>query len=180
MPSSLTVLLPPASGFSPCPPVSVSGTGPAQAIAAFLGGGSALFATSFSLRTRVRRGFRPRPAPCRRVPASSAAPGRRNLRLLPFGCAFRPLLRPRLSQGRRASPWKPRASGLEDSHLHLATHSGILPSYSSTAPSGRGFKGLKNAPLPMRCCASRGFGGVFQPRTFSARGLSASGLLRTL
>ena len=179
MPSSLTVLLPPASGFSPCPPVSVSGTGPAQAIAAFLGGGSALFATSFSLRTRVRRGFRPRPAPCRRVPASSAAPGRRNLRLLPFGCAFRPLLRPRLSQGRRASPWKPRASGLEDSHLHLATHSGILPSYSSTAPYKAASPVLRM--LPYRCIAApRGFGGVFQPRTFSAQGLSASELLRTL
>ena len=37
-----------------------------------------------------------------------------------------------------------------------------------------------NAPLPMHIHASRGFGGVFQPRTFSARDLSASELLRTL
>ena len=43
------MLLPPALGFSPHPPVSVCGTGPAWAIAAFLGGSSTSFATSFSL-----------------------------------------------------------------------------------------------------------------------------------
>ena len=37
-----------------------------------------------------------------------------------------------------------------------------------------------NAPLPMHLRASRGFGGVFQPRTFSAQDLSTSELLRTL
>ncbi len=38
MPSSLTMLLPPALGFSPHPPVSVYGTGIPHTIAAFLGG----------------------------------------------------------------------------------------------------------------------------------------------
>ena len=37
LPSSLTMLLPPALGFSPHPPVSVYGTGTVCAIAAFLG-----------------------------------------------------------------------------------------------------------------------------------------------
>ena len=37
-----------------------------------------------------------------------------------------------------------------------------------------------NAPLPMYLHTSRGFGGVFQPRTFSAQDLSTSELLRTL
>ena len=37
-----------------------------------------------------------------------------------------------------------------------------------------------NAPLPMLLQASRGFGVVFQPRTFSAQDLSTSELLRTL
>ena len=37
LPSSLTMLLPPALGFSPHPPVSVYGTGTVQTIAAFLG-----------------------------------------------------------------------------------------------------------------------------------------------
>ena len=41
------MLLPPALGFSPHPPVSVYGTGPHRAIAAFLGRRSSLFATSF-------------------------------------------------------------------------------------------------------------------------------------
>ncbi len=112
-------------------------------------------------------------------PRSSAMPGCRNLHLLPIGCALKPLLRPRLSQGRKALPWKPWIFGLEDSHLHLATHSGILPSYPSTAPYKAASPVLRM--LPYRCIAApRGFGGVFEPRTFSAQGLSASELLRTL
>ena len=65
LPSSLAVLPPPALGFSPRPPVSACGTGPAQAIAAFPGGGAALFATASSLC----RAFHSRLAPSRRVPA---------------------------------------------------------------------------------------------------------------
>ena len=45
MPSSLTMLLPSALGFSPHPPVSVYGTGARRAIAAFLGTPSPRFAT---------------------------------------------------------------------------------------------------------------------------------------
>ena len=45
LPSSLTMLLPPALGFSPHPPVSVYGTGPHHAIAAFLDGWLTCFAT---------------------------------------------------------------------------------------------------------------------------------------
>ena len=37
-----------------------------------------------------------------------------------------------------------------------------------------------NAPLPAHLRAPRGFGGMFEPREFSARGLSTSELLRTL
>ena len=142
MPSSLAVLPPPALGFSPRPPVSACGTGPAQAIAAFPGGGAALFATASSLC----RAFHSRLAPSRRVPACSAAPGCRNLRLLPFGCALRPPLRPRLSQGRQALPWKPRTFGPEDSRLRPATHSGILPSYPSTAPRRAASQALRMLP----------------------------------
>ena len=50
MPSSLTMLLPSALGFSPCPPVSVYGTGAYGAIAAFPGMGCMCFATFISLR----------------------------------------------------------------------------------------------------------------------------------
>ena len=112
-------------------------------------------------------------------PRSSAPWGCRNVHLLSIGCAFRPLLRPRLSQGRSALPWKPWIFGPEDSRLRLATHSGILPSYPSTASFNSASSALRM--LPYRCiAASRGFGVVFQPRTFSAQGLSASELLRTL
>ena len=44
------MLLPPALGFSPHPPVSVYGTGAIYTIAAFLGTWSVCFATLFSLR----------------------------------------------------------------------------------------------------------------------------------
>ena len=50
LPSSLTMLLPSALGFSPHPPVSVYGTGTVYTIAAFLGTQLACFATSISLR----------------------------------------------------------------------------------------------------------------------------------
>ena len=61
-------------------------------------------------------------------PHSSDCTQYRNLHLLSIGYAFPPRLRPRLPQGRSALPWKPWIFGLEDSHLHLATHSGILSS----------------------------------------------------
>ena len=50
LPSSLTMLLPPALGFSPHPPVSVYGTGTLQTIAAFLDAWLTDFTTSISLR----------------------------------------------------------------------------------------------------------------------------------
>ncbi len=43
LPSSLTMLLPPALGFSPHPPVSVYGTGTHTTIAAFLGSSARSF-----------------------------------------------------------------------------------------------------------------------------------------
>ena len=66
-------------------------------------------------------------------PHSSDDTQYRNLYLLSIGYVFRPLLRPRLTQGRSALPWKPWIFGRKDSHLPLATHSGILSSINSTA-----------------------------------------------
>ena len=59
-----------------------------------------------------------------------------NLNQLSIDYASQPRLRPRLTQGRSALPWKPWIFGRKDSHLSLATHSGILSSIHSTAPSG--------------------------------------------
>ena len=67
-------------------------------------------------------------------PHSSDKQKYRNFHLLSIDYVFRPRLRSRLTQSRSALLWKPWIFGLEDSHLHLATHSGILSSYQSTAP----------------------------------------------
>ena len=69
-------------------------------------------------------------------PHSSVLLQYRNFNLLSIGYVFRPRLRPRLTQSRSALLWKPWIFGLEDSHFYLATHSGILSSWQSTAPSG--------------------------------------------
>ena len=89
---------------------------------------------SLSGLLRVHRVFLP-PAPLSPPrPHSSATYRCRNLHLLPIGCGFPPRLRSRLSRGRQASPRKPWIFGRKDSHLPLATHSGILPSVFSTMP----------------------------------------------
>ena len=67
------------------------------------------------------------------LPHSSVNTGCRTLHLLSIGYASRPPLRPRLSRGRSALPRKPWIFGRKDSHLPLATHSGILSSMNSTA-----------------------------------------------
>ena len=79
-------------------------------------------------------------------PHSSVCMWYRNLNLLSIGYAFRPPLRPRLTQGRSALPWNPWIFGRGDSHPSLATHSGILPSYPSTVPSGTASSVLRMLP----------------------------------
>ena len=195
LPSSLAMLLPPALGSSPHPPVSVCGTGATRAIAAFLGARPTRFPTLFRSASRLRvspHGFScadahalapvfPVPARDRRArPRSSAVSQCRNINLLSIAYASRPRLRSRLTQGRSASPWKPWIFGPGDSHPRLATHSGILPSRPSTAPSGAASPASGMLPYRRAIDASPGFGVVFEPRTFSARDLSASELLRTL
>ena len=61
-------------------------------------------------------------------PHSSVILQYRNFNLLSIGYVFRPHLRPRLTQSRSALLWKPWIFGHKDSHLVLATHSGILSS----------------------------------------------------
>ena len=111
-------------------------------------------------------------------PHSSVILWYRNLNLLSIGYASQPRLRPRLTQGRSALPWKPWIFGRKDSHLPLATHSGILSSILSTAPSGTASSCIQCSST--NAFAFLSFGSVFQPRTFSAQDLSTSELLRTL
>ncbi len=151
LPSSLTMLLPSALGSSPHPPVSVYGTGTLGAIAAFLDAWLTGFPTRGSVPvapshppggfaspagTVLGPGF-PVPAPVfHACPHISVPTQYRNLHLSSIGYGSRPHLRPRLSQGRSALPWRPWIFGHKDSHLILATHSGILSSMRSTAPCG--------------------------------------------
>ncbi len=69
-------------------------------------------------------------------PRSSVIKQYRILHLLSIGYGSLPRLRSRLTRGRSALPRNPWIFGQEDSHLFLATHSGILPSRRSTAPYG--------------------------------------------
>ena len=183
LPSSLTMLLPPAWGYSPCLPVSVCGTGPDGAIVAFLGDAPVCFPTLSSVGAVHAHRTPGIPCPAHTQaprPHSSVRPGRRNLRLLSIAYASPPRLRPRLPQGRQASPWKPQVSGRGDSHPTLATHSGILPPCPSTAPYGTASAGHRCSPTECTLVHSHGFGDTLQPRAFSAQGHSASELLRTL
>jgi hypothetical protein len=122
LPSSLTMLLPPALGFSPHPPVSVYGTGCHNTIAAFLGSPSTCFPTltfgphhtfplhgGFSFHTgRMLVPVFPIPAHASFLrPHSSDYHKYRNFNLLSIDYALQPRLRSRLTQGRSALPWKP-------------------------------------------------------------------------
>ena len=121
LPSSLTMLLPPALGFSPHPPVSVYGTGTWYTIAAFLGSRNQMLpyfhsvhVTSSDCLADLPTRLLPRlsgvlfPGHLIRLrPHSSDTMRYRNLNLLSIDYAFQPRLRPRLTQGRSALPWKP-------------------------------------------------------------------------
>ena len=133
---------------------------------------------AFAAGTSLARGFPFRARALHTCPHSSVITQYRNLHLLSIDYGFRPRLRPRLTQGRSALPWKPWIFGREDSHLSLATHSGILSSRPSTAPSGTASPSLQCSSTNDKSFLS--FGVVFQPRTFSAQDLSTSELLRTL
>ena len=178
------MLPPPALGSSPHPPVSVYGTGARQAIAAFPGTRPARFATPFRSASRLRlpggllsprllrlrRASRPRLAPRRMRPRSSAAVQCRNLHLLSIGYASRPRLRPRLTQGRSALPWKPWIFGQGDSHPFLATHSGILPPRGSTVPPGPASSPRRCSPTGARTSAHpRASAPCFSPGHFRRR-----------
>ena len=69
------------------------------------------------------------PAPASSLrPHSSVCTQYWNINQLSIDYALRPRLRSRLPQSRSALLWNPWIFGLKDSHLHLATHSGILSS----------------------------------------------------
>ena len=143
-------------------------------------------------------------------PYSSDNAWYRNLNLLSIAYVLRPVLRPRLTQSRSALLWKPWVFGRKDSHLPLATHSGILSSIQSTTASAIASPRIRRSSTPQsteqnpfgvrfilsdhlpalrdylspnKLCSvncSPSFGVHFSPVTFSAQNHSTSELLRTL
>ena len=100
-------------------------------------------------------------------PHSSGHMQYRNFHLLSIGYASRPRLRPRLTQGRSALPWKPWTSGPGDSHPRLATHSGILPPRRSTAPFGAASLRRRCSPTKKKSpSSSRASAACFSPGHF--------------
>ena len=91
-----------------------------------------------------------------------------NFNQLSIDYDFRPRLRSRLTQGRSALPWKPWIFGPEDSHFSLATHSGILSSYPSTAPFGTASSVLRML-LYHSHCESTASVSCFSPGHFRRR-----------
>ena len=154
MQSSLAIVLSLTSGSSPCPCVSIFGTGPSRYARSFSWKTSQSFsvlAAAFRMRhalascaadlpaarlLRLPRLFRQPVAPAVSV-TPSLSMGYGNLHPSSIGYAFRPLLRSRLSQSGRTFLWKPWAIGAWDSHPRLATHAGILSSMRSSRPLGR-------------------------------------------
>ena len=117
---------------------------------------------------RLHRAFHSRLCFPSRVPAVLITRGAGILNLLSIGYASLPLLRPRLTQSRSALLWKPWIFGREDSHLSLATHSGILSSYPSTAPSGTASSVLRML-LYHSHCESTASVSCFSPGHFRRR-----------
>ena len=117
---------------------------------------------------RLHRAFHSRLCFPSRVPAVLITRGAGIFYLLSIGYASLPLLRPRLTQSRSALLWKPWIFGREDSHLSLATHSGILSSYPSTAPSGTASSVLRML-LYHSHCESTASVSCFSPGHFRRR-----------
>ncbi len=188
------MLLPPALGFSPHPPVSVYGTGTIYAIAAFLGSWNHILHYSCSLRVTYSDCMADLPSILLpRLPRSSHS------RVILSFCVPTVLIYcstgistccpSTTSFDLALGPDLPRADQLYSGNLRysawriLTSISLLIPAFSLLIrPQLLSVLLLpyKNAPLPMYLSTFLSFGGVFQPRTFSAQDLSTSELLRTL
>ena len=131
LPSSLTTLLPMALGFSPHLPVSVCGTDTTSIPYTF----SRLITCDFP--TLISVPYDPRNQRWAHTLLSVSILKLwwlRNFYRMCIGYASLPHLSFRLTSGGRTCPEKPQIFGHYDSHIILATHSGILsciPSHSS-------------------------------------------------
>ena len=189
MPSSLTWFLPRTLVCSTRPPVSVCGTVPVAVDF------QRLFSAAWC--GRLRRGSLRGPAsrlglrlpactrttsPGRAFPSASPSdtpPESRNVRLASIGYALPPRLRDRLTLGGRTWPRKPWTCGGGDSHPPCR--------YSCLHGRRKALQARSRSPFDALSALSyqstngfRDVGCALQSRSFSARGHSASGLLRDL
>ena len=182
LPSSLTMLLPPALGFSPHPPVSVYGTGAYSAIAAFLDSPnrrlpyfSSVRVTPLDCRTvfpirlllRLPRVFRPRVRLSFCVPTVLTVCSTGISTCCPSATSFDLALGPDL----------PRADQLYSGNLgysawRIPTSISLLIPAFSLLKSPRllavTLRSFKNAPLPMHFCIPRLRRCVSAPDIFGA------------
>ncbi len=197
MPSSLTILLPPALGFSPHPPVSVYGTGMVRTIAAFLDAWLTYFTTLTSLRITSSgccADFPAQPLPRlhrffpSRLPLSFCVP----TVLLHCSTGISTCCPSATSFDLALGPDLPRADQLYPGNLGYSakriptSFSLLIPAFSLVIPplllAGTASAASQCSPTKDIPCSMSfpSFGVVFQPRTFSAQDLSTSELLRTL
>ena len=152
LPSSLTIVLSLALGFSPHLPVSVCGTGTLDLASGFSWQCEiSCFSTLFPSPSHVRlatTGFawlsssvlgHALPTACSAYPPASPLHLNnprwyRNLNLLSIAYNFRSRLRSRLTLSGRTFLRNPQIFGGQDSHLPLATHANILSRIKSSSP----------------------------------------------
>ena len=188
------MLLPPALGFSPHPPVSVYGTGAYSAIAAFLDSPnhrlpyfSSVRVTPLDCRTvfpirlllRLPRVFRPRVRLSFCVPTVLAVCSTGISTCCPSATSFDLALGPDLP---RADQLYPGNLGYSAWRI-LTSISLLIPAFSlhrSPLLLTVQLHPSVNAPLPTEKISSSASVSCFSPGTFSAQDLSASELLRTL
>ena len=91
--------------------------------------------------------------------------------LLSIAYAFRPRLRDRLTQGRRALPWKPWVFGEGDFHpLYRLLMPCILTSMRSSAPYGTPSLPILRSPTTnLKFKLIRGFGSILSPDCYRRR-----------
>ncbi len=194
MPSSLTMLLPPALGFSPHPPVSVYGTGMHHTIAAFLDSRNHTLRYFSSLRVTSSGCTADLPAvPLPRLPRYSHSRDVLSFCvptvLMMHGTGISTCCPSATPPSLALGPDLPRADQLYSGNLGYSAWR-IPTSISLLIPA---FSLLKGPQLLIGTCFTPlrmllyqpltwflSFGVVFQPRTFSAQDLSTSELLRTL
>ena len=163
LPSSLTMLLPSALGFSPHPPVSVYGTGAIQTIAAFLDAWLTLFPTLNSVRITssdcrtdlpvrllpcLRRAFHSRLVLSTRVPTVLLYRGTGISTCCPSVTSFDLALGPDLPRADQLYSGNLRysAGGFSPSSRYSFRHSLFYTVHSSLSVL---LRPVYNAPLPM-------------------------------